>query len=151
MGNRRYLILSVWIIGILISAILGKPVRAQGQIATQFQVVIDSTAHQRFGLYYPVTYMFQIPAGSSNLSAQYRYNQGDSWSSLPVLTSADFFNGINAARFDYSNNVAYLSIAFSPALDVIYLRVLNGASEVSLTYLSIIRLRSKRGSHRAGA
>jgi len=134
---RRHLLLLVWVIAVLFNAISTQPARAQGQVATQFQVVIDSTAHQRYGLYYPVTYMFQIPGGSSNLSAQYRYNQADSWSSLPVRTSADFFNGINAVRFDYANNVAYLSVAFSSTSDVIYLRVLNGASEVSLTYLGM--------------
>ena len=53
------------------------------------------------------------------------------------MVSSDFFNGINAARFDYPNNTAYLSVAFSNISDVIYLRILNGLSEVPLTYLGI--------------
>jgi hypothetical protein len=119
------------------SLLLPASALAQQANPTQYQVVIDPAAHQRYGLYYPVTYMFQIPGGSSNLSAQYRYNQADNWSSLTVQSSADFFNGINAARFDYTNNVAFLSVAFSSASDVIYLRVLNGASEVPLAYLGM--------------
>ena len=109
-------------------------------VSTQFQVVIDHDAHQRFGLYYPVTYMFTIPNGSSNLTAQYRFSQsggGSSWINLDVKTSTDFFNGVNAARFDYANNLAYLSVAFSPTSDVIYLRILDGGSEVPLSYLGI--------------
>ena len=66
MGKRRYQLFLVCIIAILINLISTQPALAQGQGATQFQVVIDHADHQRFGLYYPVTYMFQIPAGSSN-------------------------------------------------------------------------------------
>jgi len=137
MGKRRYQLFLVCIIAILINLISTQPALAQGQGATQFQVVIDHADHQRFGLYYPVTYMFQIPAGSSNLSAQYRYNQTEGWTNLPSMTSADFFNGIDAVRFEYANNVAYLSVAFSSNSDVVYLRVLNGQNEVPLTYLGI--------------
>jgi hypothetical protein len=129
---------------ILVCVTNNQPARAQAQTASQFQVIIDPTAHQRFGLYYPVTYMFQIPAGSSNLAAQYRYNQSDGWSNLPVRTSSDFFNGINAARFDYVNNLAYLSVAFSSTSDVVYLRVLNGQSEVPLTYAGIAQYYDNR-------
>ncbi len=77
-------------------------------VSTQFQVVIDHDAHQRFGLYYPVTYMFTIPDGSSNLTAQYRFSQsgdGSSWINLDVKTSTEFFNGVNAVRFDYANHL----------------------------------------------
>jgi hypothetical protein len=105
--------------------------------ATRFRVVIDSAAHQRFGLYYPVTYMFQIPSGSSNLTAQYRYHPADDWSPLIQKTTADFFNGVNAVRFDYPNNNAYISIAFSLNSDAIYIRVLNGQTEVPLSFLWI--------------
>lgn len=81
--------------------------------------------------------MFRIPSGLSNLTAQYRYNTGDSWQSLSTRTSSDFFSGINAARFDYANNVAYLSIAFSPNSNSIFVQILDGSSAVSLTYLGI--------------
>ncbi len=111
-------------------------VAAQGA-TTQFQVTLNSAAHQTYGLYYPVTYMFQIPSDSSNLTAQYRYSTGDSWQSLSTLTSSDHFNGIDVARFDYANDVAYLSIAFSPASDLIFLRILNDQAEVPLTYLGM--------------
>ncbi len=112
-------------------------VKSQGLSDTEFQITIDAAAHQKFGLYYPVTYSFQIPGGSSNLTAQYRFSPSGSWVNLVERTSADFFNGINAARFDYINNLAYLSIAFSPTSDVVYLRILNGQSEVPLTYMGM--------------
>ncbi len=105
--------------------------------ATLFRIAIDSEAHQRFGLYYPVTCMFQIPSGSSNLTAQYRYHPADDWSPLDRKTTADFFNGVNAVRFDYANNTAYISIAFALDSDAIYIRVLNDQTEVPISFLWI--------------
>jgi hypothetical protein len=104
---------------------------------TQFQVTIDAAAHKAYGLFYPVTYMFQIPASSSNLAGNYRYTSTDAWLTLPTRTAADQFNGVPAARFDYSGSIAYLSLPFGAASDSIYLRVVSGTSEVPLSYLGI--------------
>ncbi len=73
-------------------------INAQAPSGTQFQITIDSNAHQTYGLYYPVTYMFQIPSGVSGLTAQYRFNTGGTWVTLGSRTASDFFNAINAAR-----------------------------------------------------
>jgi hypothetical protein len=105
---------------------------------TQFQVTIDSSAHQAYGLYYPVTYMFSIPIGSSNLKAQYRYRLVDSWTDLDQKTATDFFNGVNAVRFDYVDGVAYVSVAFDQDSDHLFLRILDDQNvEVPLSYLGI--------------
>jgi hypothetical protein len=114
------------------------PTSTPGQTtSTQYQIVIDAAAHRTYGLYYPVTYMFRLPSGSSNLAAQYRYKTTDSWTTLDVKTTADLFSGVNAVRFDYANNVAYVSVGFSLNSDAIYIRVLNGQAEVTLSYLGI--------------
>lgn len=121
-----------------VSAIFVPSSNAQGQPAYQFQVAIDPTAHQRFGLYYPVTYTFLISGGLSNLTAQYRYLQTDIWNNLPVRTSADFFNGINAARFDYGARRAYLSVAFAQNSDTLFLRVVDSQSnQVPMVFQNI--------------
>jgi hypothetical protein len=101
----------------------------------QFRIDVDPTAHQTYGLYYPVTYMFRIPTGSSGLAAQYRYNVDDPWTTLVERTSSDFFNGINVVRFDYVNNVAYVSVAFALDSDSIFIRALDGQTGVDMTYL----------------
>ena len=105
--------------------------------ATEFQITIDPTAHQTYGLYYPVTYEFQIPAASSNLTAQYRYGTGQSWITLTGRTAADFFNGINAVRFDYTDDIAYISVSFSLNSDVIYVRVMDAQTQVPLSFSGI--------------
>ncbi len=135
--TRRLMALMLAIVLVVVTQPLAQASVVAQEATTQFQVTINSAAHQTYGLYYPVTYMFQIPSGSSNLTAQYTYAFGDSWHSLSTQTPSDFFNGINAARFDYANDVAYLSIAFSPTSDLIFLRILDGQTELPLTYLGM--------------
>jgi hypothetical protein len=110
---------------------------AQSALNTQFRITIENGSHQRYGLYYPVTYKFQIPSGSSNLTAQYRTDPNGDWINLETRTSADFFNGINAVRFDYDAGIAYVSVAFSLTSNSIYVRILDELGEVPIAYLGM--------------
>lgn len=110
----------------------------------EYLVKIDSAPHQKFGLYYPATYRFAIPSGSSGLSAQYRY-QESVWNTLPVKTATDIFNGIDAVRFDYAQGYAYLSVRFSRISDSIYLRILDSNSQpVSIQFDRITKYYDNR-------
>src|SRR5512139_1837469 len=83
---NRHIMLSFVLI-VLIGAVLcllstiSVPRRAQAQVATglEFQIAVDAAAHQRYGLFYPVTYEFALPIGASGLSAQYRYQADGAW------------------------------------------------------------------------
>ena len=109
------------------------------------RIALDSTAHAKFGLYYPATYVLGIPGGSSGLTAQYRYDTASAWVSLPARTTSDFFNGIAAARFVYASNTVYVSVPFSPSSDTIYLRVINSAQQpVAITYQGISKYYDNR-------
>jgi hypothetical protein len=44
---------------------------------------------------------------------------------------------VNTARFDYPNNMAYLSVAFSSSSDSIYVRVLSNQNAANMTYVAI--------------
>jgi hypothetical protein len=101
-------------------------VLAQGATTEEYLIQIDPAAHRKFGLYYPATYKFWLPPGAHDLVAQYRYTGGD-WVTLPEKRSGDLFNGIDAARFDYPNGVAYLSARFSLSDDSLHLRVIDSA------------------------
>lgn len=94
----------------------------------EYLVKIDKAAMQKFGLYYPVTYKFRLPKGATRLAAQYRYWEG-LWHPLPVKTTADIYNGIDAVRFDYVNGYAYVSVKFSSGSDSIYLRIVDQAGQ----------------------
>ena len=109
---------------------------AQGN-STQYQIKIDPAAHHTYGLYYPITYVFQLPSGLSDLGAQYRYDVADAWIDLPTMTAADRFNGVPAARFDYENFKSYIGVPFSSVSDVIFLRIIQGTNEIAVGYLGI--------------
>jgi len=93
-----------------------------------FQFSTSSAAHNDFGLSYPVTYVFSIPVGSTGLSAYKQYNQSAEWTQLLEKTSSDYFNGIEAVRFDYPNNTAYVSAAFGSESNNLYLKIVDSNS-----------------------
>ncbi|MEM3697185.1 MAG: hypothetical protein QXQ94_06770 [Candidatus Bathyarchaeia archaeon] len=95
-----------------------------------YKISINSTLHENYGLGYPVTYSFIIPRGSSNLKAYKRCSLIDNWVELIEKTPNDFFNGIECVRFDYTNNKAYVSVAFSSISDEIYIKVTNERGDI---------------------
>ena len=136
---RCYLLVSVFL-----SLLLCQQVVVAQSTATQFQITIDSVAHQKFGLFYPVTYVFQLPSGSNGLTAYYRYRNTDAWLALTTRTAADQFSGVSAARFDYDNSVAFVSVAFSSASDSVYVRIAQGQTDVAVEYLGFTKYYDNR-------
>ncbi len=95
-----------------------------------FKLSIDSTTHNDYGASYPITYQFAIPSGSANLKVYKKYNISSSWTQITEKTSSDFYNAIEAARFDYTNNVAYVSVAFNANSDNIYLKITDNSGNI---------------------
>jgi hypothetical protein len=122
-------------------------IRAQASSGTEFRFTIDATAHARYGLSYPVTFVFAIPQGSHNLTAQYRHQQSDAWQVLPNRQAGDSFNGVLAARFDATQWRAYVSAAFTTTSDTLYLRVVDeSATPIVLNYQGMARLYDNRAA-----
>jgi hypothetical protein len=94
------------------------------------RLFVDSTTHNDYGLTYPVTYEFSIPSDSSNLKVYKRYSETQSWTQITEKTSSDFYNGIEAVRFDYSNNIAYISVAFDDSSDEIHLKITDASDQI---------------------
>jgi len=90
---------------------------------TIYKFSINSTQHNNYGLAYPVTYVFDVPSGYSSLKAYHRHSPSESWSQLVEKASNDFFNGIEYVRFNYTNNKAYVGVAFSDTSDDIYIKI----------------------------
>ncbi len=86
-------------------------------------IIIPDGIHQRYGFAIPMTYKIGIPPGSGNLIAYEKYSSTDAWVVIPTKTDTDSFEGIQAVRFDYVNNTAYVSAAFSPNSDTLYLKI----------------------------
>jgi PKD repeat protein len=120
------------------TAATGDKAKAVLQAAVgDYLIQVDPALHKKFGLYYPATYKFRLPAGAHDLVAQYRYSDGP-WVNLPEKKSGDLFSGMDAARFDYANAFAYVSVRFSLSSDNIYLRIIDSAgAPVSVVFDSI--------------
>ena len=110
-----------------------------------FSISVDPQLHYDYGLAYPVTYKFSLPPVIKELKAYKKYSFNQNWVKVPEKTSNDFFNGIEAARFDYTNNNAFLSISFSNLTDTIYLKITdNSDNNVSLNFLGISKYYDNR-------
>ena len=106
-------------------------------VPSYYKFSTSATYHNDYGLAYPVTFEFSIPAGSSNLKAYKMYTDGGTWSQIIEKKSTDFFNGIEAVRFDYTNNKAYVSVAFDANSDDIYLKIVDSDNNLVGTYNQI--------------
>ena len=81
--------------------------------------------HINYGLSYPVTYEFHIPQDATDLYAYRKYQTYQDWNLIDIKTANDFFNGIEAVRFDYTENIAYVSAYFSSFSDSIFIQIVN--------------------------
>mgnify|MGYP006261552763 FL=1 len=69
----------------------------------------------------------------------------EEWTQIEQKTTDDFFNGIEAARFDYDNSVAYVSLAFSNVSDSIIVKISDGQdNSVMATFSKISRYYDNR-------
>ena len=101
-------------------------------------ISVDPAIHEDYGLSYPVTFSFTIPPSTPGLKAYKRYIETQDWTQIAEKTDSDFFNGIEAARFEYANNMVYISVAFDSDYDEIQLRITDQSNEViSITYQGI--------------
>ena len=91
---------------------------------------VDSTIHQDYGLSYPLTYEFSLPS-TQEITAHKRYFSDEPWSTLEEKLTGDFFNGVEAVRYDTVAHIAYLSVTFSNVTDSLFLRFADdsGASQ----------------------
>jgi len=88
-------------------------------------LAVDSQLHIDYGLAYPMTYEFTMPNNSSLLTAYNKYKKNDGWDKIIEKTANDYFNGIEAIRFDYANSKAFVSVAFSSVSDSLFIIITN--------------------------
>ena len=110
------------------SVSIGQVITVKNNI-NQVMVIADAQAHIDYGLTYPVTYEFSIPQNSEKLNVYRKYKDSQDWHLVEEKTSNDFFNGIEAVRFDYDGNIAYVSVGFSILSDTIYIKIENNINE----------------------
>ena len=102
----------------------------QSNMRNEMTITIDSQTRIDFGLSYPVTYEIDIPNGSQNLKAYRKYISSQNWNLIDKKTSDDFFNGIEAVRFDYNEQKVYISVGFSSVSDTIFIKLENNEGNI---------------------
>ena len=110
--------------------ILSPILSIQNNMRNEMTITIDSQTHIDFGLSYPVTYEIDIPNGSQNLNAYRKYSSSQNWNLIDKKTSDDFFNGIEAVRFDYDEQKVYISVGFSSISDTIFIKLENNEGNI---------------------
>jgi len=104
---------------------------------------MSATDVDTYGFYYPITFTFTFPAGSSSLEAWHSYTSTD-WSQLPERQGGAFFNGEDAVRFDYAGNRAYVSVGFKGHTSL-YIKITDSQGHaVETTYLQVAKYYDNR-------
>lgn len=88
-----------------------------------YQLSIASSDHQNYGASYPRTYVFKIPEWWAQADAYYRISAVSPWQRIMEKSSQDDFNGVQAARFNFTEHYAYVSVGFASESDDIYLQL----------------------------
>lgn len=97
-----------------------------------FELSIDATDHLNYGVSYPITYVFDIPTDWTSGYVYCRYRETDPWTLMDGRSSEEFFNGIDASRFDFTNHKAYVSLGFSNVSHNIYLQLRERSHDVAV-------------------
>lgn len=106
---------------------------------------VDHDFHNQYGCSYPMTYQIDFPSGSTGLTAWRKYSINDRWISIQEKTANDFFNAIEAARFEDSINIAYISVPFSSLSDSLFIRITDAnGNPVLINYNGISRYYDNR-------
>ena len=143
----RYLFFFLFILRSTSSA-FGQDIAQLSIAMTSDKEIIITTqpaCHKQYGLAYPITYQIDFPYGLSGLKVMEKHQSGESWFQIPEMVSGEMFNAIEAARFDYTIQRAYVSAAFSGESDSLFLKIVDASdSPVSITYQGISKYYDNR-------
>ncbi len=109
-----------------------------------FVFVTQHQLHIKYGLAFPLTYKFIIPHGMTGLIAKEKHSASDTWQIIPEKFEGDTFNNIEAVRFDYNQNAAYVSAAFN-GNDSLFIKICDSTgNEIQASYSGITKYYDNR-------
>lgn len=79
------------------------------------RISIDAPMRHKFGWQYPVTYEFDLPAGTQGVRISRRDSPDAPWAPLAMKSPGESFNGVECVRFDPGAKKAYVSVGFQSA------------------------------------
>ncbi len=105
--------------------------------ANEVGLAIDPVTHQRLGVAYPLTFRFSIPDGAG-LTVERRHDRLADWTRLTGKSWGELYNAVEAVRIDSSASLAYVSVAFAPSSDSVFLKFTSGSgAPLAVHYLGM--------------
>jgi hypothetical protein len=111
----------------------------KGQREKIYRIAVDSTLWSKWGLEYPVTYVFEL-TDISDLNVWQRDTSADAWQLIPSKIGTEIFNGVDAVRLCSDQKTLYVSIGFKTR-PVIFLKF---GSTGKITYQGAARFYDNR-------
>jgi hypothetical protein len=123
--RRRFLrvIVALSILPPAVRAQEGAHINVVSVAAGEFSLAVNPDLHARFGVRYPLTYQFDVPATTSGLTVERQDNAASAWTPINGKTRDEHFNGIEAFRFDTAAHRLVVSASFPEGGDSLYLRI----------------------------
>ncbi len=140
----RYLILALILLTTCIFAQDNARLTVLNSGKSSYVFVTQHQLHLKYGLAFPLTYKFILPQGISGLIAKEKHSVSDSWQVIPEKHKDDTFNNIEAVRFNYNKNSAYVSAAFN-GNDSLFIEICDSAgNEIQASYSGITKYYDNR-------
>jgi hypothetical protein len=117
----------------------GQRTPLKGRTENMYRLVVDSTLWDKWGLQYPVTYVFEL-TDIKDLNVWRRDTSADAWQLIPEKIGTEFFNGVEAARLGSDQKTLYVSVGFKtqPAI------FLKFGTTGKITYRGVARFYDNR-------
>jgi len=112
-------------------------------VAEQLMITIDPEKHMDYGFAYPLTYECSVPIQDS-AQVMVRFSAGSAWEQLIENDSSNFVNGQEMVRFDYANQKAFISVAFSSESDSIFIKVVEDGIVIPIRFQEICKFYDNR-------
>jgi hypothetical protein len=105
--------------------------------ANEVGLAIDPVIHQRLGVSYPLTFRFSFPGGAG-LTVEWKHDRLADWTRLTEKSWGVLYNAVEAVRIDSAASVAYVSVAFAPSSDSVFLKFTSGSgASLGVHYLGM--------------
>lgn len=143
--QNLFFYVAVLISGLLQAGQAGQAIFLEKTDQDLWLLTIDGAFHEKFGFACPITYEFALPYESSDL-AVFRYlTEQEDWQRVTEKQAGDLFNGIDAVRFDYPLNRAYVSLTFPAGSDSILFSLQDsGGQPVDALFTGITKFYDNR-------
>jgi len=137
------LVVIVAVVSVQANKVCANPVSGHDEL--YYFLVINPYQHQDYGFSYPVTYSFYLEEKENSIQVYKKYHCDDSWISVESKISSDFFNGVEAFRYQKHKNMIYTSVAFGSDSDTLFLKFVNDREEeVKVLYQGITKYYDNR-------